>query len=118
MTVVFKNRNQYGTLDPETYEIIPPETDEELMNKCIEKAKQKAEDHYNGHNVGVKRNWLEATPEHSYGNEDYKATMFVLEGSAPKGYVIANYSYGVVKALDMAFKTLATYEIYDYDIRV
>jgi len=57
--------------------------------------------------------WLEATPEHSFGKEEHMVRIFVLEGSPPKGYILADYTYGIVKifrATDL--RTLKTYKAY------
>jgi hypothetical protein len=44
------------------------------------------------------RRWLEATPDHSYRDERYRVTIYVLEGSPPRGYVIASWGANRVKA--------------------
>ena len=57
------------------------------------------------------RKWLEASPENSYDSEDYKVKVFVLEGSPPKGYVLADYCYGIVKAFGIRMQPLHTYRV-------
>ena len=57
--------------------------------------------------------WLDATPEHSFGKEEHMVKLFVLEGSPPRGYILADYTYGLVRTLrgtDM--KTIKTFKAY------
>ena len=57
--------------------------------------------------------WLDATPEHSFGKEEHMVRIFVLEGSPPKGYILADYTYGLVKTLrGMDLRTIKTYKAY------
>ncbi len=49
------------------------------------------------------RRWLEAEPPYSYGDEKYKVQLFILEGSPPKGFVLADFRTGAVIALDGGF---------------
>ena len=81
-----------------------------LMEKAIKKAKKYSEQ--NGGNEG--RRWLEATPEYSYNDDRYMVKIFVLEGSPPKGYIVADYFYGIVKVLRMVDLTIIrTYKAYE-----
>lgn len=57
--------------------------------------------------------WLEATPEHSFGKEEHMVTIFVLEGSPPKGYIFADYTHGLVKTLrGTDLRTIKTFKAY------
>lgn len=57
--------------------------------------------------------WLEAIPEHSFGKEEHMVRIIVLEGSPPKGYIIADYTHGLVKILrGVDLRTLKTFKAY------
>jgi hypothetical protein len=57
--------------------------------------------------------WLEATPEHSFGKEEHMVKIYVLEGSPPKGYIFADYTYGLVKTLrGTDLRTIKTFRAY------
>lgn len=57
--------------------------------------------------------WLEAAPEHSFGKEEHMVRIFVLEGSPPKGYILADYTYGIVKTLrGIDLRTIKTFRAY------
>lgn len=57
--------------------------------------------------------WLEATPEHSFGKEEHMVRIFVLEGSPPKGYILADYAHGLVKTLrGIDLRTIKTFRAY------
>lgn len=80
------------------------------MEKEINRAKKMLEV---GHGDTGTHRWLEATPEHSLGKEEHMVKIFVLEGSPPKGYIFADYTYGLVKAMrgtDM--RTIKTFKAY------
>ena len=77
------------------------------MEDLIEKAKRCVEKHYGAGRY--KRPWLDAEPPHSYGNALYRVRLFVLAGSPPKGFVLANYGTGTVKAFDSRMKHLFTF---------
>jgi hypothetical protein len=66
-----------------------------------------------GHGIDTSR-WLEATPEHSFGKEEHMVKIIVLEGSPPKGYILADCTYGLVKAFRSSdlrtMKTLRAYK--------
>lgn len=81
-----------------------------LMEKVIEKAKRYSEEH----GGSEERRWLEATPEYSYGDERYMVKIFVQEGSPPKGYIVTDYFYGIVKVLRMVdLAVIRTYRAYE-----
>jgi len=84
------------------------------MDKLIEKAKRLAEEWY-GCSAG-KRQWLEAEPPHSYGDPSYRVRLFVLEGSPPKGYILADYSYRLVKVFSANFLKTETLRLKDEEI--
>lgn len=84
--------------------------DDDKMETTIEKAKTKVIRACGG-NLSV-RNWLEATPDNSYDDPEYQVTLFVLSGSPPKGYVLADYNSGIVKAFGLRMKPLYTYHAY------
>lgn len=57
--------------------------------------------------------WLEATPEHSFGKEEHMVRILVLEGSPPKGYILADYTYGLIKTLrGTDLRTIKTFKAY------
>ena len=80
---------------------------EEDMERVIEKAKLCVEKDYGG----SKRKWFEAEPPYSYSDPRYKVKLFIYEGSPPKGYIIADYSLGIVKALGLFMKPLYTWTL-------
>jgi len=57
------------------------------IRRCIRKAKEL--------NNTEKRRWLGPVKLDSYGSESNRAQFYVLEGSPPRGYIIAN-ALGVV----------------------
>jgi hypothetical protein len=66
-----------------------------------------------GHGIDAPR-WLEATPENSLGKEEHMVKIIVLEGSPPKGYILADYTYGIVKAFRTSdLRTLKTFRAYE-----
>lgn len=72
------------------------ELKKELFEKTIERAKRTVEKHCGSKPGG--RRWLVACPENSYQNEEYEVRLLVLEGSPPKGCILADYASGIVKA--------------------
>lgn len=62
------------------------------MELEIEKAKKLIENM-----VGEVTKWVEATLP-ILGKEEHAVRVFVLEGAPPKGYIIADYTLGYVKA--------------------
>ena len=71
----------------------------------IEKAKRRVELTYGG----VKRKWLVAKPENSYDSNMYSVKLLVLEGSPPKGYILADYCYGIVKGFGVRMEPIHTW---------
>ena len=82
---------------------------EKVMDIFIEKAKKLVE-----RGEKVEREWLEAEPPNSYSSSDYRVRLFVLEGSPPKGYVLADYASGVVRAFGLSLRALYTYRDLEY----
>jgi hypothetical protein len=82
------------------------------MENTIIKAQEKVLRAYGENSQTTVREWLEATPANSYEDSGYKVSLFVLSGSPPKGYVIADYSSGLVKAFGVRMKPLYTYKAY------
>ncbi|GAN34101.1 MAG: hypothetical protein DYG83_03405 [Candidatus Brocadia sp. AMX2] len=56
------------------------------------------------------RKWLETSLD-SYGDKSYRVSLFVLEGSPAKGYIIANYGMGRVTAFGCDGTRLKTYRL-------
>ena len=81
--------------------------EKEEVEKIIEKAKLRVENSYRG----SKRKWFEAELPYSYSDPKYKVKLFVYEGSPPKGYVIADYSLGIIKAFGLFMKPLYTWTL-------
>lgn len=79
------------------------------MEKLIEGAKQLVEK-WCGCHLGD-RQWLEAEPPCSYGNRSYRVRLFVLEGSPPKGYILADYVNRIVKVFGVSFRSTKTLRI-------
>ena len=71
------------------------------MEQLIERAKRLVEHWYNCRQG--ERPWLEAEPPYSYDNPEYKVKLLVLEGSPPKGYILVDYSYRMVKLFGVRF---------------
>jgi hypothetical protein len=84
------------------------ESNKEILN-LIEHAKHRVEQEFGG----VKRDWLEAEPRHSYSSGGYKVKVFVLEGSPPKGYILVDFCWGIVKAFGVRMRLLHTYTVKD-----
>ena len=74
----------------------------------IEKAKQRVSETYGG---GIEREWLECSPKTSYGRSDYKVSLFVLQGSPPKGYVLADSCYGIVRGFGVRLSPVCVYKL-------
>ena len=79
------------------------------VEEAIRRAKQKCEENYDPQPNSFsflflgpppERNWLEASPPDSNQRSEYRVTIYVREGSPPKGMVIADYGHGVVMAFD------------------
>ncbi len=84
------------------------------VEEAIRIAKQKCEEDYDPQpnslsfrvlGPPVERKWIEASPPDSNQSSDYRITIYVREGSPPKGIVIADYGHGVVMAFN-AWDTL------------
>ncbi len=61
-----------------------------LMDAAIERAKKMAE-------VGaISPKWLEAAIP-VLGKDEHTVKLYILEGAPPKGYIIADYTLGMVK---------------------
>lgn len=80
-----------------------------LMQETIEKAKERVMAKYNDYG----RTWLEGKIPDSYNDPEYKVSLFVLAGSPPRGYVLADYNTGIVIAFGFSLKRLYTYYAYD-----
>ena len=79
------------------------------MENEISRAKRMLEVGYGG----TEPRWLEAAPEHSFGKEEHMVRIFVLEGTPPKGYILADYTYGLVKTLrGTDLRTIKTFKAY------
>lgn len=44
--------------------------------------------------------WFYTKPYHSFSDEENTVKFYVLEGSPPRGFIIANYALGIVVAFD------------------
>lgn len=86
----------------------------------LEEAKKSMENEINrakrlltvGHSIENVR-WLEAAPENSFGKEEHMVRIFVLEGSPPKGYIFADYTYGLIKTIrGTDLRTIKTFRAY------
>ena len=86
------------------------------IEDLIAKAKNHVRKSFAGDLDGT-REWLEAEPPHSYGDEQDRVRLWVLEGSPPKGYVLADYRTGAVVALDGGFSRKKVYRRH-YDQRI
>ncbi|OFV66809.1 MAG: hypothetical protein SBU_000102 [Candidatus Syntrophoarchaeum butanivorans] len=82
---------------------------EETMKKLIEKAKRVVVRRYEGKDE-TSRAWLRASPPDSYEEDNYRVELWVLEGSPPKGYVLASHGIGQVKAFDWSLRCIKTYD--------
>ena len=90
-------------------------TDSEIkaMEKAIEKAKERVCKAYDGREYSRQRKWLEATPEDSYDDDSYIVKVFVLAGSPPKGYILADYANKIVRPFGLFMKPLKVINV-DY----
>lgn len=87
----------------------------EIMDKMIQKAKQKVWTTYTHSDLPLRR-WYETTLD-SYGPKEYRITIFVLGGCPVKGYIIANYGTRLVRAFGCHDKLLKTYNAADENQR-
>lgn len=91
-----------------------------LMELSIKKAKDSM-------HAEPERKWLE-TSLNGYGGDDesekddlYMVVLFVLEGTPPKGYILADYSSGIVKVMSGSgdgVRTIRTYKTYKFGERL
>ena len=79
----------------------PEMTNEKIVNTALEKAKKIVERWY-GDKPGA-REWLVASPPDSYSDPQYRVTTLVLRGSPPKGYILVDYHYGIIKLFGTYF---------------
>lgn len=87
---------------------------EKRMEENIRKAKEKVITTYE-HSKVTWRKWLEASLD-SYRTADHRITIFALEGSPVKGYVIANFGTEKVIAFGNDDKKLKTYHVYEHGV--
>lgn len=78
------------------------------IEDCIALAKNHVRKSFAGDLDGNRR-WLQAEPPHSYGDEQYRVCLWVLEGSPAKGYVLVDYGTGAVAAIDGGFSRKKVY---------
>lgn len=78
----------------------------QIMEKVIGRAKEAVENNYGDRYGG--RLWLDTSLD-SYASEHNRMRLLVFEGSPAKGYVVANYATGIVRAYDAWDKRIATY---------
>ena len=76
----------------------PNDKEVSMMDKLIEKAKQ-----------CVEGRWPDGN-QNSYGDSAWRVRLFVLQGSPPKGFVLANYGTYTVKAFDSLMKHIYTFQ--------
>jgi hypothetical protein len=81
--------------------------EENSMDELIKKAKDCVEKRWPG---VEERPWLEAEPPDSYKDPFWRVRLFVLQGSPPKGFVLANYGTHTVKAFNSEMKHLYTFK--------
>lgn len=77
------------------------------IDGLLEQAKRYMEDHCGG-DLSV-REWLEATPPDSYGDCAYRASLYVLSGSPPKGYIILDWEYPQAKTFTAHMAHMKTF---------
>ena len=66
--------------------------------------------------VGVNRDeynrkWIVGNPPDSYGDPEYRVAVYVLEGSPPRGTVLADYWHGVVKCWSASYRNSRTFRV-------
>ncbi|GIK23660.1 MAG: hypothetical protein BroJett005_30740 [Ignavibacteriota bacterium] len=81
------------------------------MEQLIEQAKRLIEKKFD-----PGRKWLEASLD-SYNADSNRVTLFVLEGSPAKGYIIANYGTKQVIAFDYYGRKRRTYSLHTRYLR-
>lgn len=67
-----------------------------------------------------RRHWLEASLI-CKDDESYTVKLFVLEGTPPKGYILADYSSGIVKVFSGSGEgvmTIKTFKVYKFGERL
>ncbi len=69
---------------------------QKLMSDGIKFAKTRLEEKYS--NQENDSNWLETTPLCPYNDDAFMIRLFVMEGKPPKGYILADYSSGIIEA--------------------
>jgi len=62
--------------------------------------------------AGLPSTWIDVTIP-VLGKEEHTVKVFVLEGAPPKGYVIADYTLGIVKAFRKGdMRNIKTFKVY------
>ncbi len=85
------------------------QTREMQFAECVNKAKQYAEDRY-GCGSGS-REWL-SSELMSYDNSKYRVETHVLEGSPPKGCVVADRTTGIVRVFGVRMHITKTFKAF------
>jgi len=79
----------------------------EDVDELIERAKKIVES-WDGNHA---RLWLCANPDDSYDDSRYRVVLYVLEGSPPRGYVLADYYNKTVKLFGISFVKSKTMKV-------
>lgn len=86
-----------------------------LMENTINRAKNSLEGDIKLYGEKGRHRWLEASLI-CKDDESYTVKLFVLEGTPPEGYILADYNSGIVKVLSgsgegvMSIKTFKVYK--------
>ena len=57
------------------------------------------------------RKWIFGNPPDSYGDPEYRVAVYVLEGSPPRGTVLADYAHGIVKCWSASYRNSRTFRV-------
>jgi hypothetical protein len=85
------------------------QTRETLFVECVNKAKQYAEDRYGC--GSCPREWL-SSELMSYDDSKYRVETHVLEGSPPKGCVVADRTTGMVRVFGVRMRIIKTFKAF------
>ncbi|MCK4798254.1 MAG: hypothetical protein KAT05_12810 [Spirochaetes bacterium] len=76
------------------------------MSEAIKNAKIRLEKKHIKEDIDLK--WLETTPLYPCEDDVFMVRLFLLEGKPPKGYILADYSSGIVRGFGENLKSLFT----------
>jgi len=61
-------------------------------------------------------NWLETKPLYPHKDDAFMIRLFVMEGKPPKGYILVDYSSGIIEAFSENLKPEFRYDAMNMEI--